>query len=389
MKQKTRICALAFSAFLHIISFPLHAFSESTTIHAALKTIADTATACPRAYKLQQTESLQELIVIGLQILEENPTIFTPEETEQLTHILVKNYPEQNNTFFMGDPSASIIGTDLYASANIILPLTTGTGGQIQQPGGTPLVHTFGTNNFFAGSMAGTLTNTTSNNTAIGAGAGRGVSTNDNTSVGYNAHAYGGGSTALGDATTATGAHSIAIGYGSEAIGNDAIAIGLGNATTNQIRIGFDSSNAANQTSCFIDGITGATVGESSTVLINTSGQLGIITSSKRYKKDIEDMGAQSSNIMKLRPVTFKYKEQNNQNLQYGLIAEEVAEIYPDLVVYKNGEPETVMYHQLPNLMLNELRKHEATINMLLTRLEQHEKTINDLLACVAVLRMG
>ena len=88
-------------------------------------------------------------------------------------------------------------------------------------------------------------------------------------------------------------------------------------------------------------------------------------TSSARFKTDIADLGPASNVLYDLRPVTFEYKPEIDPLgiTQYGLIAEEVAEVAPDLVVYDDaGDPYTVRYEQLVPLLLNEVREHEATI---------------------------
>jgi hypothetical protein len=84
------------------------------------------------------------------------------------------------------------------------------------------------------------------------------------------------------------------------------------------------------------------------------------MSSSLRYKEDVSDMGESSGRLMDLNPVTFRYKnayENGDKPLQYGLIAEEVAEVFPDLVVFNDeGQPETIKYHVLSSLLLNELQ---------------------------------
>jgi septal ring factor EnvC (AmiA/AmiB activator) len=101
-------------------------------------------------------------------------------------------------------------------------------------------------------------------------------------------------------------------------------------------------------------------------VYINTNGQLGTLTSSRRFKDNIQDMGTASSKLFQLRPVTFNYKPQFDDGshlLQYGLIAEEVAKVYPDMVVYdKDGQPYTVRYQVLAPMLLNELQKQNAVV---------------------------
>ena len=68
--------------------------------------------------------------------------------------------------------------------------------------------------------------------------------------------------------------------------------------------------------------------------MVSNTGKLGIVMSSARYKRDVHDMGDASDRLMKLRPVTFHYKNDSTNTLQYGLVAEEVAKLYPDLASY-------------------------------------------------------
>jgi len=123
------------------------------------------------------------------------------------------------------------------------------------------------------------------------------------------------------------------------------------------IRLGTSSV----QTATYIAGINGVNVGSGVPVYINSNGQLGTLTSSARFKNDIKSMGSASDRLMQLRPVTFRYKdnaEKGPHALQYGLIAEEVAKVYPDLVQYdKAGKPFTVYYHLLTPMLLNEFQK--------------------------------
>lgn len=92
--------------------------------------------------------------------------------------------------------------------------------------------------------------------------------------------------------------------------------------------------------------------------MANNAGMLGCTKSSARYKRDIHDMGDASDKLMKLRPVTFEYKEDSERVEQYGLIAEEVEKVYPELVIDgSDGRPETVEYQVLPAMLLNEVQK--------------------------------
>jgi hypothetical protein len=172
------------------------------------------------------------------------------------------------------------------------------------------------------------------------------------------------GNQALYSATT--GYRNVALGYYAGfaiTTGSDNIVIGANNqgaaAENGVIRIG----TSAYQKKAFIAGIRGVTTGSAtaSTVFVDVNGQLGTIKSSRRYKEDIQPMGRVSERLFALRPVTFKYRqpyEDGSKPVQYGLVAEEVAEVFPELVVYgKDGKPETVAYHVLATLLLNELQK--------------------------------
>jgi hypothetical protein len=126
-----------------------------------------------------------------------------------------------------------------------------------------------------------------------------------------------------------------------------------------------------------VAGVAGATV-SGVPVLINTAtGQLGVASSSRRYKEDIQDMGDASNGLMRLRPVTFRYQKpfaDGSKPIQYGLIAEEVAEVYPDLVAHSaDGQIETVKYQVLDSMLLNEvqrLNKENQALQERLSRLE-------------------
>jgi len=110
-------------------------------------------------------------------------------------------------------------------------------------------------------------------------------------------------------------------------------------------------------------GIVGDVIASSATVLVNTStGRLGTVVSSQRYKQDIEPL--MSSSVLSMQPVTFRYK-QSPEELHYGLIAEQVEQVMPDMVIYKDSQPETVRYHELPALLLAEIKKLRYELDML------------------------
>lgn len=142
------------------------------------------------------------------------------------------------------------------------------------------------------------------------------------------------------------------------------------NATT---RIGRD------QTRAFIAGVFARTTGHPTTLLVQVdqNGQLGTAASSRRYKQDIKDMGAVSDRLFDLRPVTFHYKVHPDGPTRFGLIAEEVDEVMPELVVRgKDGQIETVAYQDLAPMLLNELQKQRREIQALKTELEAIRTTL-------------
>ena len=116
--------------------------------------------------------------------------------------------------------------------------------------------------------------------------------------------------------------------------------------------------------------------------VIDSEGQLGTISSSRRFKREIKAMEQASESILALKPVTFHYKSDNTGTPQFGLIAEEVAEVNPDLVVRdKNGEIYTVRYDAVNAMLLNEfLKEHrkneqrEATIAQVKSTVAQQQK---------------
>ncbi len=93
-------------------------------------------------------------------------------------------------------------------------------------------------------------------------------------------------------------------------------------------------------------------------MVVASNGRLGVAPSSARYKHDIHDMAGASSRLLKLRPVSFRYNNDPSGAIQYGLVAEEVAKVYPELVVYgPDGKVQTVRYSMLSSMLLNELQK--------------------------------
>ncbi|UVW36031.1 tail fiber domain-containing protein [SAR92 clade bacterium H455] len=139
----------------------------------------------------------------------------------------------------------------------------------------------------------------------------------------------------------------------------------------------------------YIAGISGVTASGGAAVYINSSGQLGTQPSSQRFKKDIQSLDTISEKILNLRPVTFRYKQADEKGafpMQFGLIAEEVARILPELVKFDaEGKPLAVFYHLLTPLLLSELQRghieNQAQQTVLNLLLEQNALFEAELLA--------
>jgi len=100
-------------------------------------------------------------------------------------------------------------------------------------------------------------------------------------------------------------------------------------------------------------------------VFINSSGKLGTTTSSRRFKEEIKPMDKSSEAVLALTPVTFRYKKEVDSDgiPQFGLVAQDVEKVNPDLVVRdKEGKPYTVRYDQVNAMLLNEFLKEHRTV---------------------------
>ena len=192
-----------------------------------------------------------------------------------------------------------------------------------------------------------------------------------NTGVGLNVllmNKNGHSNTAVGNAALFRNTGSNNIGIGDSAglqltsgsnnidIGNSGLA-----AESNTVRIGQPET----QTATFIAGISGATVAGGIGVIVDSSGHLGTNTSSARYKDAIKPMDKASEAILALKPVTFRYKHELDPTSipQFGLVAEQVERVNPDLVARdKDGKPYTVRYEAVNAMLLNEFLKEHRKV---------------------------
>ena len=167
-----------------------------------------------------------------------------------------------------------------------------------------------------------------------------------------------------------TGTRNLYLGLG--------VGSGAGNTESDTVRI----ADAGFYSRFFAGGVRSVTTDQPNAVavMIDSAGQLGTVSSSRRYKEDIQDMGDASSGLMRLRPVTYRYTQayaDGSKPIDYGLIAEEVEEVYPDLVAHlQNGEVETVQYHKINAMLLNEVQKQHREITDLKARLEALERLL-------------
>ena len=247
---------------------------------------------------------------------------------------------------------------------------------------------------------AGTLlANTGDNNAATGAGAlvsnTTGTVNTANGAFPLSSNTIGIGNTAIGRQalfSNTIGSQNTAIGINAlyfNTMGSSNVALGINAGTdvttaNNVICIGADEHGANLSNSCFIGNIRNVTTanGDAINVVIDSSGQLGTISSSRRFKKEIKPMYTASEAILGLRPVTFHYKSDNTGALQFGLIAEEVAEVNPDLVVRdENGEIYTVRYDAVNAMLLNEFLKEHKKVEELQTTVADQEKNFQSRLA--------
>ena len=275
-------------------------------------------------------------------------------------------------------------GNVVITAGNLTLPATSSTVGQITL-NGSDFLHGFGTQNIFAGTGAGNFTLTSTNcvgigfdclnalssglyNTAVGDSAGLALTTGQQNCLFGNGVAY---QLVSGSYNLIAGPNTAGFGYSGSESSNIVFSNEGVPGESHVIRIGTSGSGAGQQNLCYIAGIFGVTVGVSGTaVFIDNTGNLGTVVSSQRFKENITDLAP--TPVLDLKPVSFNYKSDKTKTKQYGLIAEEVEKVFPDLVSYDDeGLPHSVKYHELPVLLLAEIKKLSARIHQLERLLEE------------------
>jgi len=219
-------------------------------------------------------------------------------------------------------------------------------------------------------------------NTAVGASALYDSTGGDNTAVGagaLNHNTTGSENIAIGVSalvTNETGEHNIALGsFAGSGLttGSDNILIGYNLAAT-----------AGDSNTCKIKSIFGQTAPGGTAVFIDANHKLGTMTSSKRFKEDIEQMDTASEALFALNPVTFRYKKEIDplRTSQFGLVAEEVEKVNPELVVRdKEGKAYSVRYDQVNAMLLNEFLKEHRAFVAEQRKVEQQQDEIDSLKA--------
>ncbi len=233
-----------------------------------------------------------------------------------------------------------------------------------------------GSTNTAVGDVALTLNTIGSGNTAIGVNAlANNTTALDNTATGMSAlfsNTTGVNNTASGVnalQNSTTGSNNIALGYqagASVTTGDNNIEIGSTGTASDAGRIRIGTRGVHSGT--YIAGIFGSTVTGGATVSVDNKGHLGTATSSARFKNDIQPMGPASESILALEPVTFRYKKElDPENIpQFGLVAEQVEKVNPDLVVRdEKGKPYTVRYEAVNAMLLNEFLKEHRKVEAL------------------------
>ena len=268
-------------------------------------------------------------------------------------------------------------------TANGALALLHNSGGSNNTASGRQALFssTFGFNNTATGADALSSNTIGSSNTANGYKA---LFTNttgmSNTAHGFQAlylNAFNSNSTAVGYAalSNSTGANNTALG---------SIAGQQVFTASNVICIGANVLGADVDDSCYIGNIhgQGIDVGTALTVGVDVNGKLGTTASSRRFKHDIKPMGKSSETILSLKPVTFHYNSDSKDTPQFGLIAEEVAEVTPELVVRdKKGGILSVRYDQVNAMLLNEFLKEHNRVEEQGTMIARQQKQIEELTA--------
>jgi hypothetical protein len=305
----------------------------------------------------------------------------------------------------LGNYNTAIGAGALFATADSVMNTAVGAGAL--------LLNTGGTNNTATGAFALINNRSGTGNTAIGNQAlQNNVDASGNTAVGalaMLANTDGSINTALGDnalRSNTTGAHNTAVGEsalfsttasdGNTAVGESALFlldggsnnIALGTNAGQMLQtgdgnlyIGADMPGQMSESNhTYISNINTTSVSGAGTDTVTIdlmTGLLGHLSSSRRYKEEIQSMDSASETLYRLKPVTFRYKKEINarQSLEYGLVAEDVADVDPNLAIRnKDGEIESVRYTAVNAMLLNEFLKEHHRVEELKSAIAQERQ---------------
>ena len=252
-------------------------------------------------------------------------------------------------------------------------------------------MHNSTANNNTADGYQALLTNSTGKeNTAVGESAFKTSDADNNTGVGFQVAFH----TTSGDGNTAVGHHALqnnSTGSNNTALGRSAgvnLTTGSNNIDIGSLGAGGESNTTrigTAQTRAFIKGISGTAV-TGTAVVVNAAGQLGVAPSSAHFKHEIRPMDKESEAILGLKPVSFCYDQEIDQEglPQFGLVAEEVEKMNPDLVARDDaGRPYTVRYDQVNAMLLNEFLKAHRKMEKQEAAIARQEKQIEALITMV------
>jgi hypothetical protein len=340
-----------------------------------------------------------------------------------------------NHATFLGVDALINNSTGDYNTALGYLALSSNvSGGQNTATGANSLTaNTSGGGNTAHGAFTLTINTTGGANTALGAGAlfsnttgyantatGLGALESNttgfiNTATGVNCLFYnttGSYNTAVGDqalisntvgaSNTAVGVSALVEATGSNNIALGAVAGGTLRTGSNNIYVGSSGKLSESRTihigepethrRTFIAGISGVTVAAGVGVIVDRDGQLGTVVSSERFKDSVKPMDNASEAILALKPVTFRYKHELDPKgiPQFGLVAEDVEKVNPDLVARDDeGNPYTVRYEAVNAMLLNEFLKEHRKVGEQDCKLQDQEATVAELKKQVAALTAG
>ena len=298
------------------------------------------------SHAVQLTSTSNSYYGDGSHLINVAPATGSPSyiQNGQATQVLANMNIDGNGTFGKTVTAAKLAATGAVSAnvfqinSNTVLAANLANGTVVLNGNSAPPI---GAGDTYVGVNAGSSSSLGFNNTFVGVSAGISSSnSSNNTYVGASA----------GFSNSGTG--NIYLGFGVD---------GSGESST--MRLGGGTID-----STYIAGISGITISDGVGVVIDSSGHMGTASSSsRRFKEAINPMGNASHGLFKLRPVTFYYKRNIDPTapriLQYGLVAEELAEVYPDLVTYDvEGRPNAIKYQYLTPMLLNELQKQHSVI---------------------------